>query len=317
MSNIGLNDIAVYIPIDTKDNYKELERFNVDKNFVDSKIGFRKLSRKNPKETTIDISVKAIEKLIHKNSLDRNKVDCLVLITQNPEDSGLPHSSAVIHDRIGLRKNCVVFDVSLGCSGFIQGLSIVKSFMENHNMRIGILVTADPYSKIIDESDRDTSMLFGDAATASLLSANPKWKLDFFDFGTVSSSNRALHIANGKLVMSGREIFNFAAKEIPESLERVLEKANKTIDEIDLVILHQGSKFIVDTLAKRIKSEGKTPFGAKNYGNTVSSSIPIIMSQTPMEDTNFCLASGFGVGLAWASCLFEKNKEYGVSKGDQ
>ncbi|MBT4434791.1 ketoacyl-ACP synthase III, partial [bacterium] len=90
----------------------------------------------------------------------------------------------------------------------------------------------------------------------------------------------------------------------------VLSKANLTINEVDLVILHQGSKFIVETLAKRLKSQDKTPFYSENIGNTISSSIPILLSKLEGEVEKSIILSGFGVGLSWASCLLTKRSNY-------
>ena len=111
-------------------------------------------------------------------------IDCLVVVTQNPDGDGLPHTSAIVHAKLNLKTSCAVFDISLGCSGYVYSLSIIKSFMESNSLKNGLLFTCDPYSKIIDINDKNTSMLFGDAATVTMMNTKPKLLLDKFIFAT-------------------------------------------------------------------------------------------------------------------------------------
>ena len=269
------------------------------------------LSRKADTETTSDMAVQAVLKLQQEHGIDLSKTECLVLVTQNPDGHGLPHTSAVVHHRLNLPSACAVFDISLGCSGFVQALSVAKAFMQSQNMRHGLLVTADPYSKIINPLDRDTAMLFGDGASATWLSEEGDWHIGAADFGIQSQQHDALQTsADGHLFMNGRAVFTFAATQVPASVKRVLEKAQLGMADLDQVFLHQGSRYIVDTLAKRIGAEGKTPFAATTYGNTVSSSIPMMLAQYLQPQWRKVLLCGFGVGLSWATCLLEKNNDH-------
>lgn len=180
--------------------------------------------------------------------------------------------------------------------------------MESQGYRNGILVTCDPYSEIIDPNDRDTALLFGDGATATWLSDSPVWKIGHADFGISSHVHTALTInENGFLAMNGRAVFNFAATQIPASVDRVLTKTHLNIDQIDMLLLHQGSRYIVETLAKRLGTEDKTPFVAMEYGNTVSSSIPMLLAENVPDTAQRLILCGFGVGLSWATCILEKN----------
>jgi 3-oxoacyl-[acyl-carrier-protein] synthase III len=306
---VGIKAVSVYWPEHYIDNIQQAANLEASEEFIVNKIGMLRLARKALEQKTSDLALLAIEELLNQSKLKKEEIDCLILVTQNPDDQGLPHTSAVLHNKLKLNSSCAVFDISLGCSGYVHGLSIVKSFMESNGFSNGVLVTADPYSKIIDENDRDTAMLFGDGASASWLSSNnPLWDIGFFDFGTDSDYFDALQVKDNKLLyMNGRAVFTFAAKQVPESFNRLLNKANLTIKDIDLVLLHQGSKYIVETLSKRINAEGKTPFSAENTGNTVSSSIPMLLSLHINDPVKRIMLSGFGVGLSWASCLLNKN----------
>jgi 3-oxoacyl-[acyl-carrier-protein] synthase-3 len=308
---IGIQYVSAYLPSGFIDNALQAKGFDADEDFIRHKIGMLQLSRKADTETTSHMAVQAVLKLQQEHGVDLSKTECLVLVTQNPDGHGLPHTSAVVHHRLNLPSACAVFDISLGCSGFVQALSVAKAFMQSQNMRHGLLVTADPYSKIINPLDRDTAMLFGDGASATWLSEDGDWQIGVADFGIQSQQHDALQTAaDGHLFMNGRAVFTFAATQVPASVKRVLEKAQLGMADLDQVFLHQGSRYIVDTLAKRIGAEGKTPFAATTYGNTVSSSVPMMLAQHLQPQWRKVLLCGFGVGLSWATCLLEKNNDH-------
>jgi len=306
---IGIHKTTVYRPESFIDNLEQFDKFGVTEDFILNKIGVLHLCRMAKEQDCTDLAFAAAMPLFDKFGLLPEQVECLVVVTQNPDNKGLPHSSTILHHKLGLSESCAVFDISLGCSGFVQGLSIAKAFMESQGFRNGILVTSDPYSKVIDPDDRDTAMLFGDGATATWLSDVPVWSVGPFDFGVKSKDSNALAVqSNGYLKMNGRAVFNFAASQVPLSVDRVLSRAELSIEQIDMVLLHQGSRYIVETIAKRLGASDKTPFVATEYGNTVSSSVPMLLAEHVPEAAERILLSGFGVGLAWATCLLEKIK---------
>ena len=181
---VGLTEIGVYIPENTESNYAKKEALKVDDDFIKTKIGVETVTRKAADEETSDMCIRAFADLRCRYALEAESVDCLVVVTQNPDGSGLPHTSAIVHGKLGCRDSCAAFDISLGCSGFVYALSIVTSFMQQNGMRQGLLFTADPYSKVLDPDDRNTALLFGDAATVTLLSDHSIWYPRTFLFST-------------------------------------------------------------------------------------------------------------------------------------
>lgn len=304
---IGIRDIIEYIPKNKINNLDSKRKFDLKNKFIRDKIGFLKLSRILKNQTTIDLALNSAKKLINKYPFLKKEVNALILVTQNPHKN-IPHNSAIIHNELNLSEKCSVFDISLGCSGWVHGLSIAKSFMESNNLKNGILITADPYSKILNYNDKETSMIFGDASTSTFLSnKNIKFEIKNFDFGTKSSDWGALKIdKRKKLYMNGRKIFNFAFKNVPMSIKNILKKEKTDIKDIDFFVLHQGSKFILNSISKSLEiKKNKLLFLSSNYGNTVSSSIPIILSRNKFKKTKKIICSGFGVGLSWATVLLK------------
>ncbi len=304
---IGIRDIAAWIPEKRISNYDKKEAFDLTDHFIESKLGVRAAARMASGQEASDLCVRAWQTLTGRGEVDPNAIDVVIVCTQNP-DFRIPHASAIVHGKLDLPERCAAFDISLGCSGYVYGLSVIESFMVSAGMKNGLLFTADPYSGIIDEEDKNTALLFGDAAAVTWLSREPVFTSGKFTFGTRGKDFRHLICENGSLRMNGRQIFNFAARTIPGDVRRVLELNGLGMEEIDRFLLHQGSKYIVDFLIKRIGlPPGKTPYVIEDYGNTVSSSIPIMLADLlPLPDVRRVLVSGFGVGLSWAGGILTR-----------
>lgn len=304
---IGIKNIGFHLPSQYQSNYDYREKFEVDDHFIENKIGFRKVALKAEEEDTSDLCVRAFEDLRKKEPIDLNTIDALVVVTQSP-DVNIPHTSAIVHSKLDLPENIACFDISLGCSGFVYALGAVEAMITQHGFRNALLFTADPYSKVVDREDKNTALLFGDAAAVTLVGENPVWASGKYNFGTIGKKHAELMIVEEKLFMNGRAIFEFAARYIPGDIKKLLEKNNLTSEDIDLFALHQGSKYLIDTLVRRTRtSPEKMPFVAGEYGNTVSSSLPIFLAEY-LDKPNIkrILISGFGVGLSWASTILAR-----------
>lgn len=307
---IGIQAIGGFIPETRRDNRQQLAQFALDETFLTEKIGMLRLAIKDAQDDTSDLCVKAFHDLTSKTDLDINAIDCIVVCTQNPDNNGLPHTASIVHAKLGLSDRCAVFDISLGCSGFVYGLSVIQGFMQSNGFSNGILFTADPYSKIVDPQDKNTSLLFGDAATATLISNKPVWHTGKFLFGSHGKLGESIMTVptSRKLQMNGRAVFTFSATTVPNNINDMLKANQLAVKDIDLFVLHQGSRYIVETIAKKLDvNQTKAPFFASDYGNTVSSSIPLILSGLNEPASKIAIA-GFGVGLSWASTVLFKTK---------
>lgn len=308
---IAITHIGTYLPETRESNLELLEKFDTDEGFVTEKIGVVQRAKKAPDQKASDLCIQAFTDLQKKTEVELEQIDCCVVITQNP-DTNIPHTSAIVHGAIDLPETCACFDISLGCSGYVYGLSIVTSFMQANGFKKGLLFTADPYSEIIDPDDKNTALIFGDGATVSLLEQDKPGLVALgYDMGSKGAGYKNL-INQDTLYMNGRMVFNFTAGVVPKSINKLLTKLELQKDDVDQWYLHQGSKYIVDTIASRLKlSSGKVVFGMQQYGNTVSSSIPMLLSQDieAMPVGYKVVMSGFGVGLSWASAVFEKKEK--------
>jgi 3-oxoacyl-[acyl-carrier-protein] synthase-3 len=307
--------------------------WSIDK--ISAKTGIIERGLCSPTEFTSDIAVNAALKLFKEFKIEKKEIDFLILCTQSP-DYLLPTTACIIQDKLGLSKNIGALDFNLGCSGFVYGLSIAKGLILSGSAKNILFITAEMYTKYINENDKSNLTIFGDAAAATLIRQNGDgFEINEFVFGTDGSGYENLIIRNGgqknrqlngidvydedknfirndnNLSMNGREIFNFTAQNIPALISEVLEKHKIKKSDVDLFILHQANKFILDFLRNKLEiEEDKFFVFIKNCGNTVSSTIPIALKEALLEkkiNTNKnILIAGFGVGYSWASTIIGK-----------
>ncbi|MFT4823415.1 MAG: 3-oxoacyl-[acyl-carrier-protein] synthase-3 [Halioglobus sp.] len=308
---IGIKAIAGYLPQRRVSNVDRAEEAGKDVDFITDKVGFTSLLRKGDDEDTSDLCVKAFEALLVKvPDIDLQKIDCLIVVTQNPDGSGLPHTSAIVQHKLGLSEDVAAFDVSLGCSGFVYALDVIQSFMSAQGMQHGLLFTSDPYSKVIDPQDYNTELLFGDAAAVTYIAENPVFVSRKSTFSTNAKLSHSIKVdeKTRTLSMLGNNVFKFAVSKVPPQIAKCLELNDLDKNDIDLYLLHQGSKYIVDNLVPLLDVDAsKVPFLAAETGNTVSSSIPLMLEHYLDSDEKRILISGFGVGLSWATSVLERN----------
>lgn len=311
----GIHQIAHYVPEKILGNDQLRETIDFDEEFLSQKLGINERRIAGPDETVADMGSRAAVRSLEESGLHAENLDVLIVVTQTPEYC-LPQTSALVHEILDLPKALPVFDISLGCSGFVYGLSVATAFLESNGGDKGLLITADTYSKIMAPDDRATTPLFGDGAAATLISRDGLYVPGKFTFGSDGSRHKAL-IAPGsgtrkpegpeRLHMDGRAIYSFMMSEIPTDIDRCLEANELAKDDIDLWVFHQASKYMLESLGQQIGVPGeKLVVEMADIGNTTSSSIPIalerqVMNRDPLPRRVFI--SGFGVGLSWASTV--------------
>lgn len=284
-------------------------------------------------ESGVSLAAKACETVLERSGVEIGEIGLIVFVTQNP-DQRMPQNSSLLAASLGAARHCASFDIALGCSGYVYGLSITEAFLDAHNIASALLVTCDPYSRIMAREDKATNAVFGDAATATLVTAgHGRSRLKGLDFGTDGSSGQAIRIAAGGaehplvhldgpedialgerqdhcLYMDGRAVFNFVNSTIPDSITKSLQSSALTLDDIDWFAFHQGSSYMLDALARRARlPQEKVLKNIHKYGNTVSSTIPLLledlMQANKLDGGATVLVSGFGVGLSWATGIIE------------
>jgi 3-oxoacyl-[acyl-carrier-protein] synthase-3 len=325
-----ISHLASYLPAQVLDNHALAQAFpewTAEQIVKKTGIVRRHIAARN--ECASDLAFQAATTLL--SSTGYTDVDFLLFCTQSP-DYLLPTSACLLQFRLGLATTCGALDFNLGCSGFIYGLSLAHGLLGTGQANKVLLATADTYSKMLAKDDKSTRALFGDAGVATLVSCTSKNQLSNFVFGTDGSGGKLLinegsgfrgaaYGDNGSklkrsvpcLRMDGPEIYNFTLRAVPMLIAQVCKSAGLQQGEIDYFIFHQANAFMLEALRRKLGiAPEKFELSIANYGNTVSSTIPlaIVEAQTHgrLRPGMKVLLAGFGVGLSWAGCILTVNE---------
>jgi 3-oxoacyl-[acyl-carrier-protein] synthase III len=316
---------------------KDHPEWSVDK--IASKTGIYSRPIADENQLSSDLGIFAARRLFTENAINPLDIDYLLFCTQSP-DYFLPTTACIIQDKLGISKYAGALDYNLGCSGYVYGLGLAKALIVSNQAKKVMLITAETYSKFIHKHDRSNKTLFGDGATASIISAtsdsNLSASIGDFVFYTDGSGFDKLIVKNGgmksrnlstedildddgqfirndnNLYMDGKSIFEFTSFVVPSLIDRILTKNGLTNNDIDLFIFHQANEYMLQTVRKRCKiPEEKFFIYIKNCGNTVSSTIPIALKEAQIQEKvkKGCrvLIAGFGVGLSAGVSILEFN----------
>lgn len=328
---VGITAMAAAVPRCVVDNYKYTQYFPEDqvKEVVD-KIGIYERRFADADTCSSDLCFAAAERLIEDNGINKEEIDLLVFISQTP-DYRMPATSVILQDRLKLSHSCVAFDISLGCSAFCYGLSVVYGMMQSGGIRKALILDGETRSKVYSPKDRRSAFLFGDGGVATLVERDEKFGKSYFSLNSDGSRADLIMIKGGgyrhpsseetlreKVVdeygnirsdeqgyMQGGDVFNFVIREIPRDIKKTLEYAGDTADSFDYIVFHQANNFINAYIAKKMKLDtDKIPSTIAKYGNTSSVSVPLtIVSELKdrLYGNKKLLLSAFGVGMTWAT----------------
>lgn len=321
--------ISYYLPEKVVTNEQLVEDFpewSVEK--IAKKVGINERHIAAEDETAGDMAFKAAERLIVENGIDKSTIDFVLLCTQSP-DYFLPSTSCIIQSRLSLTTKCGAFDFNLGCSGYEYGLAVAKGLIFSGIAKNILLLTAETYNKHIHPKDKGNRTIFGDGASASLISTEGFAKIGEFVLGSDGSGyDRLIHktgamrhymslndyhedengtpLSSDHLFMDGKAIFDFTSDVVPPMIEETLQKNNLTADDVDLYVFHQANKYMINYLRKLMEiDKDKFYVFMETVGNTVSSTIPIALCEAQKEGRlhgNIVLA-GFGVGLSYGATI--------------
>lgn len=338
VEGIAIRGISCCVPpkiernIDIKNqSQEELQKF------IDiTGVAERRIASENV--CTSDLCMKAANDLFTALNWDKETVEIIIFVSQTG-DYLLPVTSAILQDRLGLSKNCIAFDIPLGCSGYVYGISVITGMMKAFGLKRGILLAGDTSSKWVSRDDKSTYPLFGDAASATVFEADDINSKICLDLGTDGSGFKSIMIPDGgsrnkisadslikseydvgisrnqcQLVLDGMDVFSFGISEAPKTVNKLLEGFAVEKDSVDYFVFHQANLMMNKMIAKKLKlPPEKVPYSLKNFGNTSSASIPLtivteLTEQIKSKDLQFVLC-GFGVGLSWGTAYLNIKKD--------
>jgi 3-oxoacyl-[acyl-carrier-protein] synthase-3 len=287
--------------------------------------------------TTSDLCITAANRLIENLHWNKSEIDCIIFVTQTP-DYILPATSCIIQNKLQLSKECYALDISLGCSGWVYGLSVIANLLSTGMMKKGLLLVGDTALKSTSPMDKSAWPLFGDAGTATAIEFEDNQKEINFHFACDGSGFDAIIIPEGgfrkmfsknsleyeqfeegisrnklQTILNGMDVFSFGISKAPESINKMTDKFQIDLEKIDLFTFHQANLFMNEKICKKLKLPSeKVLYSLKDFGNTSSATIPLtLITQAKKElETKHLkhIACGFGVGLSWGSVYFETDK---------
>ncbi len=308
---------------------RDLSELGCDEEWIVQRTGILERRHCRPDQSTSDLAYEAARDCLDRAGVPASDVDLIIVATMTP-DHFTPSTSAIVQDR--LKCSAVGMDLNAACSGFLYGLIVGGQFIQTRSYRNVLVIGADAMSRVIDPQDVKTYPLFGDAAGAALLTLDPDadddsttgiraWQMGTAgDLGYLISvpgacarmpaSEQVLRERLQFLKMDGKPVFKWAVRTIPVAIREVLDLAEMTIDEIDLLLLHQANQRIIDAALPDIGIEPeKVHVNLQHYGNTSAASIPLLLHEALRDGRatldNRILMCGFGAGLTWASCIYQ------------
>lgn len=330
---VNIDGVAACVPDNTVDNLKFGEKLfgkDIKKAIKATGVKERRVCEKS-ESTSLDLCIRAAEELFKDGLFNKEDIGGVVFVTSTPEYV-MPNNATLAQSKLGLPQNIPAYDINLACSGYPYGLWNAAMLVNATDKKI-LLLDGDKQSHFVSPYDRATSLLFSDGGSATILgkSSNPELKW-CFSFETDGSRHDAIVIPHGgskywiqedslqyqekeggskirksDITMDGIGVFEFAVRDVPKNLRKFIGEIGLETEKIDLLALHQANEFIVKQIAKSLKFElEKTPRTIGKYGNTSSSSIPImICDQFKGEISKKILMSGFGAGLSIGSAYLE------------
>lgn len=268
-----------------------------------------------------------------------NDIDALLFVTQSP-DYYLPSSAVILQERLGISKGCLAFDINLGCSGYVYGLSVASSLMQGGYLKKVLLLAGDKSTLSTHYKDKSAYPLFGDAGTATLLEYDAQAEPWQFNLQSDGSGKNAIIIEHGhsrhpydessevleeiepgisrtkkNLSLNGTDIFNFALREVASNINSLYEWSGQDKERTDFAVFHQANRLINESVRKKLKMPvEKVPYSIDVFGNTSSASIPLTICHALKEQVKDAkrnlLLSGFGVGYSWGSVLLSSSGIY-------
>lgn len=337
INNVKISGISACVPRNVEEN-SSLQLF-ANANEYERFVATTGIERRHVVEKGVcasDLCYVAAEKLLSELNWERNEIDCLIFVSQTP-DYILPATACILQKRLGLSNECMAFDISLGCSGWVYGLTVLSSLLSNGGYKKGLLLVGDTVTVTKSPKDKTTYPLFGDAGTATAIEFDENEEGFKSYLCTDGGGAEAIMIKDGgfrnpfsheslvykeyeggsirtdlQSYLDGSSVFTFGLSKAPQSIKKLMEFSCSTIDDYDYFIFHQANMLMNEKIRNKLKlPQEKVPYILKDFGNTSSTSIPltlIVKLREELKTSNLnIMVSGFGVGLSWGSVAFNTN----------
>ena len=287
---------------------EDLERLvDTSDEWITTRTGIKR-RRKAVDELTSDMAFYAAKDAIDRVNYDTSKIDLIIMATITG-DQFTPSTANFVQAKLDLNHQVMSFDINAACTGFVYSLEVAASMLQTGRFRSALVIGGEKLTNVTDYTDRNTCVLFGDGAGAMIIEPSEEASDEAFFYNAAKPDlNGSLTVVD-KIRMDGKKVYQFAVDIMEKSIQKILDEANMSIDDIDIIIPHQANERIIQSVSKSsgIPME-KFMLNLAEYGNTSAASIPITIAEY-MEDKDMkhkkMLLVGFGGGFTWGSAILQ------------
>ena len=299
-----------YLPEKILTNHDLEKMVDTSHDWIFERTGINQRHIANDDESTVDMAYKASLKSIERSDISAKDIDMIIVATTTPERA-FPSTAVLLQNKLDI-KDCFAFDVNAACTGFIYALDVADKYLKNNTINTILVIGAEKMSSLLDWSDRNTCVLFGDGAGAVLLSSSNTPGIISSTIGSNGSYKDLLTVNPDSdfIEMKGNDVFKIAVNTMGKIARETLDENDLKIDDVDWLIPHQANSRIINAIAKKLSlPTGKIILTVGNHGNTSAASIPLAIDYAAQtgdlkkEDT--ILLESFGAWFTWGSTLLK------------
>ena len=308
MNGLKLLGTGYALPTRVLDNDAMTTYVETSDEWITTRTGIRQRYFCGEGESTTTLAIEAARKALDDSGLDKSEIGCVIVATSSGEYV-MPSTACLVHKALALREDIPVFDLGAACAGFLYAVDAARAMLLAHGGRAALVIGAEQMSQLLDMADRNTCVLFGDAAGAAVFALDEDAE---YAYVCGTRGDMAIQVGGPRrtlpMTMEGQNVFRFAVSTIPSTVDELLEKTGKTLDEVDWVICHQANQRIIDASVRRLGVPAEKFYkNLDRYANTSAASIPLALAEMKesgkLKSGQRVILVGFGGGLTWAGVM--------------
>ena len=310
MNGLKLLGTGYALPARALDNDAMTAYVETSDEWITTRTGIRQRYFCGEGESCTTLAIEAAKKALADSGLDKSEIGCVIVATSSGEYV-MPSTACLVHKALELNESIPVFDLGAACAGFLYAVDAARAMLMAHGGKAALVIGAEQMSQVLDMADRNTCVLFGDAAGAAVFALDEDAE---YAYVCGTRGDMAIQVGGPRrtlpMTMEGQNVFRFAVSTIPATVDELLQKTGRTLDEVDWVICHQANQRIIDASVRRLGVPAEKFYkNLDRYANTSAASIPLALAEMKesgkLTSGQRVILVGFGGGLTWAGVMLK------------
>ncbi|MDD2840053.1 MAG: ketoacyl-ACP synthase III [Rickettsiales bacterium] len=319
MTNAKIIGTGSYLPDKVLTNVDLEKLVDTTNEWIIERTGIEERHIAADDQLTSDLALQASLQAIKSSGIDKNNIDLIIVATTTP-DRTFPSTATILQGKLGIPETCFSFDIQAVCGGFVYALTVANSFIKSGQVKTALIVGAETISRLVDWTDRNTCVLFGDGAGAVVVQAIEKNDKGILgcdlhsdgQYGNIlnTTGGVSLNQQAGFIYMEGKEVFKLATNKMADSANKSFIKYGLNISNLDFLIPHQANKRIIDAIARKLNlKDEQVILTVQKQANTSAASVPLALDyavkNNKIKEGNLILLEALGGGLVWGSIIIK------------